>query len=132
MTHLGRFASIARFRSKARPADPLHGLTFAAKDNYDVAGFACCAGNPDWLRTHPPAQATAPAIRLLLEAGANLAGKTILDELAYSVAGENIHYGTPINPRAPARNTGGSSCGSAAAVAGGLVISLWAATPEDR
>ena len=99
---------------------PLHGLTFAAKDNYDVAGFACCAGNPDWLRTHPAAQATAPAIRLLLEAGANLAGKTLLDELAYSVAGENIHYGTPINPRAPARNTGGSSCGSAAAVAGGL------------
>jgi len=99
----------------------LHGLTFAAKDNYDVAGFACCAGNPDWLRTHPPAQATAPAIRLLLEAGASLAGKTLLDELAYSVAGENIHYGTPINPRAPARNTGGSSCGSAAAVAGGLV-----------
>jgi amidase len=99
----------------------LHGLTFAAKDNYYVTGFACCAGNPDWLRTHPPADSTAPAIRMLLEAGARLAGKTILDELAYSVAGENIHYGSPINPRAPGRTTGGSSCGSAAAVAGGLV-----------
>jgi len=98
---------------------PLESLTFAAKDNFDVAGFSCCAGNPDWLRTHPPAGATAPAIQMLLDAGANLIGKTTLDELAYSLAGDNVHYGAPINSRAPDRITGGSSSGSAAAVAGG-------------
>jgi amidase len=98
----------------------LRGLTFAAKDNYDVAGFACCAGNPDWLRTHPAANTTAPAVEMLLEAGANLIGKTVLDELAYSVSGANVHYGMPLNPRAPQRVPGGSSSGSAAAVAGGL------------
>jgi amidase len=99
---------------------PLSGLRFAAKDNYDVAGFTCCAGNPDWLRTHLPAAATAPAIAMLLEAGANLIGKTTLVELAYGMGGGNIHYGMPINPRAPERTTGGSSSGSAAAVAGEL------------
>ncbi len=98
----------------------LAGLTFAAKDNFEVAGFTCCAGNPDWLRTHAPAATTARALSMLLEAGANLVGKTILDELAYSLAGDNIHYGAPINPRAPDRTTGGSSSGSAAAVAGTL------------
>jgi amidase len=105
---------------QGKPDGPLGGLTFAAKDNYDVAGFTCCAGNPDWLRTHLPAAATAPAIAMLLEAGANLIGKTTLVELAYGMGGGNIHYGMPINPRAPQRTTGGSSSGSAAAVAGGL------------
>jgi amidase len=99
---------------------PLEALTFAAKDNFDVAGFSCCAGNPDWLRTHPAAHATAPAIQMLLDAGAHLIGKTVLDELAYSLGGDNVHYGAPINPSAPQRTTGGSSSGSAAAVAGGL------------
>ncbi len=118
---LGAFCKHCDVSIEGAAGGPLHGLTFAAKDNYQVAGFACCAGNPDWLRTHPPADSTAPAICMLLDAGARLVGKTILDELAYSVAGENIHYGAPINPRAPGRTTGGSSCGSAAAVAGGLV-----------
>src|SRR5277367_5938552 len=118
---LGAFCRHCDVSIEGAAVGPLHGLTFAAKDNYQVAGFACCAGNPDWLRTHPPADSTAPAVRMLLDGGASLVGKTILDELAYSVAGENIHYGSPTNPRAPGRTTGGSSCGSAAAVAGGLV-----------
>jgi amidase len=118
---LGAFCKHCDVSIEGASGGPLHALTFAAKDNCQVAGFVCCAGNPDWLRTHPPADSTAPAIRMLLEAGARLAGKTLLDELAFSVAGENIHYGSPINPRAPGRTTGGSSCGSAAAVAGGLV-----------
>jgi amidase len=118
---LGAFCKHVDVSIEGAGGGPLHGLTFAAKDNYQVAGFICCAGNPDWLRTHPAADSTAPAIRGLLDAGAKLVGKTILDELAYSVAGENIHYGAPINTRAPGRTTGGSSCGSAAAVAGGLV-----------
>lgn len=99
----------------------LAGLTFAAKDVFDVAGFRTGAGNPDWLRTHPPATVTASAVQRLLDAGATLVGKTHTDELTYSLNGENFHYGTPVNPNAPGRIPGGSSSGSAAATAGGLV-----------
>ena len=99
----------------------LSGLTFAAKDLYDVAGVLTTYGNPDWARTHPPAIATAPVILSLLQAGAWLIGKTKTVELAYGLTGENVWHGTPLNPRAPARFPGGSSCGSAAAVAAGLV-----------
>jgi len=100
---------------------PLAGLTFAAKDLFDVAGHNTGSGNPTWLVTHPPAAVTAPAITALLEAGARLVGKTITDELAFSVNGENAHYSTPLNPKAPQRIPGGSSSGSASAVAGGAV-----------
>jgi amidase len=100
---------------------PLAGLTFAAKDLFDVAGHATGAGNPTWLATHPPATATAPAVRTLLDAGARLVGKTVTDELAFSINGENAHYGTPLNTKAPQRIPGGSSSGSASAVAGGAV-----------
>jgi amidase len=103
------------------PAGPLAGLRFAAKDTFDVEGHRNCAGNPDWLRTHEPAASTAPAVRALLDAGATLAGKTQMDELAYSLNGENHFYGTPVNPRNPDRIPGGSSSGSAVAVAAGLV-----------
>jgi amidase len=99
----------------------LVGLTFAAKDLFDVQGFVTGAGNPDWLDTHAPASETAPAVQKLLEEGATLLGKTVTDELAYSLSGENIHYGTPVNPAAPERIPGGSSSGSASAVAGDLV-----------
>lgn len=100
---------------------PLAGLTFGVKDAFDLAGYATGAGNPDWLRTHPPAVKTATAVEQLLAAGASVVGKTLTDELTYSLNGENIHYGTPINPRAPGRIPGGSSNGSAVAVAGELV-----------
>jgi amidase len=100
---------------------PLDGLIFAAKDLFAVAGHVTGAGNPRWKATHPPAPETAPAITRLLAAGAQLAGMTHTDELAYSLMGENAHYGTPLNPAAPERVPGGSSSGSAAAVAGGLV-----------
>ncbi len=99
---------------------PLSGLTFMVKDNYDVAGFTTGVGNPDWARSHPPAKAHAWAVECLLNNGAHLIGKTISDELAYSVNGSNAHYGTPANINAPGRLPGGSSSGSAAAVAGGL------------
>ncbi len=62
-----------------------------------------------------------PAVDQLLAAGAELAGKTITDELAFSLEGVNAHYGTPPNPACPGRIPGGSSSGSAAAVAAGLV-----------
>jgi amidase len=100
---------------------PLAGFTFAAKDLFDVAGHTTGSGNPTWLATHPPATATAPAVEALLNAGARLVGKTITDELAFSINGENAHYGTPLNTKAPQRIPGGSSSGSASAVAGGAV-----------
>jgi amidase len=103
------------------PDGPLAGLRFGVKDLYDLAGFRTGAGNPDWLATHPPAQKTASAVQRLLDAGATVAGKTLTDELAYSLNGENAHYGTPVNPVSPERIPGGSSCGSAVAVAAGLV-----------
>ncbi len=99
----------------------LDGLGFAAKDLYDVAGYRTGAGNPAWLRTHEAARHTSPVVARLMDAGARLHGKVITDELAYSIQGENVHYGTPLNTRAPDRVPGGSSSGSAAAVAGGLV-----------
>ena len=100
---------------------PLSGLTFAAKDVFDVEGSRTGFGNPTWLETHPPAQSTAPAVQHLLDAGADMVGKTLTDELTYSLSGQNAHYGTPINSGAPGRIPGGSSSGSASAVAGGLV-----------
>ena len=100
---------------------PLAGLTFAAKDVFDIAGSRTGFGNPAWLESHPPAAVTAPVVQLLLDAGADMAGKTLTDEITYSLSGQNFHYGTPVNSAAPGRIPGGSSSGSASAVAGGLV-----------
>jgi amidase len=100
---------------------PLAGLRFAVKDLFHIEGARTGFGNPDWLRTHAPATQTARAVRQLLEAGADMVGKTHTDELAYSLTGENVHYGTPRNPHDAQRIPGGSSSGSASAVAGGLV-----------
>jgi len=98
----------------------LTGLTFAAKDVFGVLGYTAGGGNPDWKRTHGPAERDAEAIVRLLHAGARLRGMTHTDELMYSLNGENHHYGTPVNPKAPEHIPGGSSSGSASAVAGGL------------
>ena len=102
-------------------AGPLSGLTFAVKDLFDVAGDVTGCGNPDWAASHAPAESDAWAVDALRRAGASLRGKTITDEISLGLLGINRHYGTPINPRAPARVPGGSSSGSASAVAGGLV-----------
>jgi amidase len=99
----------------------LAGLTFAVKDLFHIEGRRTGFGHPDWLATHPPAARTAPAVELLLAAGADMVGRTHCDELCYSLTGENVHYGAPVNVNAPGRIPGGSSNGSAAAVAGGLV-----------
>lgn len=113
-------AFVEIFTQAGTPGGPLSGLTFAAKDIFDIAGRRTGCGNPDWARTHPPAETTAPAVQALLRAGADLVGKTHSDELAYSLIGANAHYGTPLNSAAPERVPGGSSSGSAAAVAAGL------------
>ena len=100
---------------------PLTGLTFAAKDIFDVAGHVTGCGNPHWKATHGPADPTAWVVQTLVDAGATMTGKTITDELTRGIFGENMHYGTPRNPRATGRVPGGSSSGSASAVAGKLV-----------
>ncbi len=99
----------------------LHDLSFGLKDVLDVAGFPTTFGSPDWTSTHPIASETAPIVTQLLNEGANLVGKTHTDELTYSILGMNAHFGTPVNPLSPNRVPGGSSSGSAVAVAGKLV-----------
>jgi amidase len=118
---LGAFCRHTHIEVRGAAAGPLAGLTCAVKDIYDIAGGKTGFGNPDWLRTHEPAARTAPAVQLLLDAGAHVIGKAHTEEMAWSLTGENAHYGTPINVNAPERVPGGSSSGSAAAVAAGMV-----------
>jgi amidase len=99
----------------------LDGLAFAVKDLIDVAGAPTGAGNPDWLKIQSNAPSSAPVVDALLAAGASMVGKTMTDELAFSLEGVNAHYGTPVNPSCHDRIPGGSSSGSAVAVAARLV-----------
>ncbi len=101
-------------------AGTLTGVRLAVKDLLDVAGAVTTGGNPDWAASQAPAQRDAEAVGRLRAAGAHVVGKTVTDELAFSLEGENAHHGTPRNPRAPGRLPGGSSSGSAVAVAAGL------------
>ncbi len=99
----------------------LAGLRFAVKDLYDVAGYPTSAGQPLWLALTGVQTSTAPVVQALLDAGAAFAGKVVTDELAFSMNGNNAHFGAPVNGAAPDRITGGSSSGSAAAVSHRLV-----------
>jgi amidase len=101
------------------PTGPLAGLTAAVKDMYDIAGYRTGNGNPTWLASHPAAVKNAGVVQRILGAGAKVIGKTVCDEFFFSVTGANAHYGTPVNPRALGRLPGGSSSGSASAVAAG-------------
>ena len=98
----------------------LHGVTFAAKDLFDVAGYPTGGGSPHVLAASGIKTRTAPAVQALLDAGARFVGKTHTDELAFSLSGRNAHFGTPRNGGAPDRIPGGSSSGSASAVSNGL------------
>ena len=99
---------------------PLKGLTFGVKDLYDVAGYPTGAGSPLKATESPVHSVSAPIVQVMLDAGAEFVGKTQTDELAFSLNGQNMHFPEPINVRAEGRITGGSSSGSAAAVAAGL------------
>ena len=118
---LGAFCAHNHAALQGAPDGPLKGTTFGVKDVFHIAGYRTGFGHPDWLRLHPPAEITAVAVQRLLTAGATMVGKTHTDELAYSLSGQNVHYGTPVNPAGPDRVPGGSSNGSASAVAGGVV-----------
>src|SRR5213596_2327169 len=114
-------AFVATFEVPPTGSGSLDGLRFAVKDLIDVAGWKTGCGNPTWRDSHPSAVANAVCVEQLLRAGARCVGKTISDELAFSLLGQNHFYGTPLNPQAPDRVPGGSSSGSASAVACGLV-----------
>jgi AtzE family amidohydrolase len=99
---------------------PLAGAPFAVKNLFDIARHVTIAGSRID-RERPPATADATIIRRLAGAGAILVGALNMDEYAYGFTTENTHYGPSHNPHDPARVAGGSSGGSGAAVAGGLV-----------
>jgi amidase len=114
-------AFVKQLRLEPTGSGPLDGLTFAVKDLIDLKGLVTGCGNPNWRDAHPPAAAHAVAVEQILAAGAVCLGKTVTDELAFGLDGENHFYGTPLNPRAPDRVPGGSSSGSASVVACNLV-----------
>jgi amidase len=111
---VGAWVPHGRFVRAGAPGGALVGLRFAAKDLFDVAGRITGAGNPTWLDTHGPARADSPLVAALSAAGATLVGKVLTDELAFSLHGANVHYGTPLNPRATERVPGGSASAVAA------------------
>lgn len=118
---VGAFVGRPAVLAAGAPAGPLAGRSLAVKDLVDVAGTVTGAGNPDFAAGRAPAERHAPVVERLVAAGATVVGKTVTDELAYSLSGTNVHHGTPVNVAAPGRVPGGSSAGSAAAVAAGLV-----------
>lgn len=118
-TACSAFVPGERFDIAATGAGVLAGKTFGVKDLIDVEGHRTGGGNPVWRAAASNAVKHADAVRLLLAAGARCIGKTVTDELAFSLEGANAHYGTPVNPRNPDWLPGGSSSGSAVAVATG-------------
>ncbi len=98
---------------------PLAGLSFAVKDLFAIKGYRIGAGNPTFLDSSRAETTTAPAVGDLLSGGASLRGIARTDEFAYSIAGDNVHYGTPPNGALAGALPGGSSSGPATAVATG-------------
>ena len=112
-------AAVDRRIAAGEDPGPLAGVPLAVKNLYDIAGLPTRAGSK--IRcTAPPAMADAPALARLIAAGAVLIGATNMDEFAFGFVTENAHDGATHNPHDPARIAGGSSGGSAAAVAAGL------------
>ena len=103
----------------ATGAGPLSGVGMAIKDMIAVAGHTSSYGHPRWRATHAPARAEAEALTRLRAAGGAVAGLAKLDQLAYSLTGNVGEGDPPVNPHDPERFCGGSSSGSASAVAGG-------------
>jgi len=117
---LARARAIDEARAKGQNAGPLAGVPFAVKNLFDIAGLPTVAGSKI-NRDAAPAARDAALIERLEAAGAILIGALNMGEYAYDFTGENIHDGPSRNPHDLNRMTGGSSGGSGAAVAGGLV-----------
>lgn len=113
-------ARIDARRARSEALGPLAGVPFAVKNLFDIAGMTTVAG-AKISAEKPPARADATAVLRLGAAGAVLLGALNMDEYAYGFTTENAHYGPSRNPHDLARSPGGSSGGSAAAVAGRLV-----------
>ncbi|WP_306260092.1 amidase family protein [Pararhizobium sp. IMCC21322] len=113
-------AFVETFTLPSYRTGPLDGMTFAVKDNIEIAGTRTSYGSKSWQDTHPDAVHNALCVEQLLGAGASCIGKTVADEFTYSLTGENPFFGTPLNPGAPDHVPGGSSSGSASAVACGI------------
>lgn len=96
---------------------PLDGLGVAVKDLFAVAGQPIGAGIPRWIAEQQPQNESAPAVTALRRSGAHVVGIARTDEFAYSLAGTNVHYGTPPNPAVPGGISGGSTSGPTSAVA---------------
>jgi len=130
--HLRAFTDVTAARARAgasaidaakvtgKPLGPLAGVPFAVKNLFDIEGLPTRAGSKI-NREHPPAQRDSTLIARLEAAGAVLVGGLNMGEYAYDFTGENVHDGNCLNPHDPAHMTGGSSSGSGAAVAGGMV-----------
>jgi aspartyl-tRNA(Asn)/glutamyl-tRNA(Gln) amidotransferase subunit A len=115
-----RAAAIDAARERGQPLGPLAGVPFAVKNLFDVQGLPTRAGSRI-NRKHKPAARDATLIERLEAAGAVLVGALNMGEYAYDFTGENVHDGNSCNPHDTDHMTGGSSGGSGAAVAGGLV-----------
>ena len=88
---------------------PLAGLTVVVKDVIDIGGAVTGGGSPDWAAAHEPGAGGASAVTALWTAGASLTAKGQCAELAFSLSGDNVHFGMPRNPAAPDRDPGGST-----------------------
>lgn len=114
-------AEFARALAAATPGTPLRGIPFFAKDLFDVARLPTLAGSTFLEKVRPTPIHDSALIATLRARGAGLAGKTQLHEFAYGITGDNPHFGHCEHPRFPGRTAGGSSSGSAAVVAAGIV-----------
>ena len=106
---------------EAAPAGPLRGVPYVVKDLFDVAGLPTGAGSSFLAEVRPAPSGDSRIVGDLRAAGAVLAGKTQLFEFAWGLTGENAHFGDCERPGSPGRTSGGSSSGSAAAVAADIV-----------
>jgi amidase/aspartyl-tRNA(Asn)/glutamyl-tRNA(Gln) amidotransferase subunit A len=104
-----------------RTGAPLAGVPYFLKDLFGLAGYPTRAGSSFLADVQPGPIGDAALVQALRAAGAVCAGKTHLHEFAYGITGENLHYGDCEHPHFPGRTTGGSSSGSAAVVAAGIV-----------
>lgn len=119
--HLPTEAELLVHFATAPKDAPLAGVPYLLKDLFDVAGLPTFAGSTFLPEVRPTPETDSALVRALHAAGAVLGGKTQMNEFAYGITGENSHYGDAEHPRFPGRVTGGSSSGSAAAVAAGIV-----------
>lgn len=114
-------ALAASLRRGLDTGGPLAGIPYLLKDLFSVRGVPTRAGSAFLHDVRPAPTANGALVTALDQAGAALAGATHLHEFAYGLTGENPHYGDVVHPRHPDRTSGGSSSGSAAAVAAGIV-----------